>query len=295
MNNKVLLGLLLLVSVMFFGCAVPDNNIVSPIVSPEVVYYPKLPQGVTTIDAAEKELANLLMSPYKRITYYASQRFPTYQSWMNFVDTNDVDKRLWVLRQTYMEDDSRILTLGVEGIKVSGGILRIPVFPLAFEELAGFPIKAKGHEIDLPKITLGLSIGDPVERVADLLFFIQQSFVSDSKKKLDEFEKKAGEYRGSQTKPKMGEEQRKLIVQANAFNQQKNYGNAIEKYLKAVELDPTSYPAAYHNLALLYAQQNKLWRAIFYMKHYLLLEPDSSDARSAQDKIYEWEGELEGR
>jgi hypothetical protein len=25
------------------------------------------------------------------------------------------------------------------------------------------------------------------------------------------------------------------------------------------------------------------------MKHYLLLEPQAKDARSAQDKIYEWE------
>jgi hypothetical protein len=25
------------------------------------------------------------------------------------------------------------------------------------------------------------------------------------------------------------------------------------------------------------------------MKKYLLIEPDASDARSAQDKIYEWE------
>ena len=28
------------------------------------------------------------------------------------------------------------------------------------------------------------------------------------------------------------------------------------------------------------------------MKKYLLLEPDASDARSAQDKIYEWKAQL---
>lgn len=29
------------------------------------------------------------------------------------------------------------------------------------------------------------------------------------------------------------------------------------------------------------------------MKKYLLLEPEASDARGAQDKIYEWEGIIE--
>lgn len=32
--------------------------------------------------------------------------------------------------------------------------------------------------------------------------------------------------------------------------------------------------------------------SIFYMKKYLMLVPDASDARSAQDKIYEWEEKI---
>ena len=60
-------------------------------------------------------------------------------------------------------------------------------------------------------------------------------------------------------------------------------------YLKAVELDPVSYPAAYLNLALLYAQQQRYNKAIAYMKQYLMLVPEAPDTRSAQDKIYEWE------
>jgi hypothetical protein len=42
-------------------------------------------------------------------------------------------------------------------------------------------------------------------------------------------------------------------------------------------------------MALLSAQQDRFQEAIGYMKKYLLLEPNSSDARGAQDKIYEWE------
>jgi tetratricopeptide (TPR) repeat protein len=103
------------------------------------------------------------------------------------------------------------------------------------------------------------------------------------------FEPLALQYRALTVKPAVSEAQRRYIVQANSFNQQKTYYKAIELYSKAVELDPTAYPAAYSNLALLSAQIGKYNTAIYQMKKYLLLEPESADARSAQDKIYEWE------
>jgi len=149
------------------------------------------------------------------------------------------------------------------------------------------------HEIHFPGlVTLKFKDKKYAAKVADALLFIQ-----DQEKKSEEaragqlttFATTAANYRSLPTKPAMSEEQRKAIVQANALSQQKNYGKAIEKYLKAIELDPTSYPAAYHNLALLHAQENDFVMAIFYMKHYLLLEPGAKDARNAQDKIYEWE------
>lgn len=59
--------------------------------------------------------------------------------------------------------------------------------------------------------------------------------------------------------------------------------------MKAVAVDPVSYPPAYFNLALLSAQIQQYQKAISYMKQYLTLVPDAKDARSAQDKIYEWE------
>jgi len=45
-------------------------------------------------------------------------------------------------------------------------------------------------------------------------------------------------------------------------------------------------------MALLCAQGNRFKSAIDYMKKYLLLVPDAPDARSAQDKVYEWEAML---
>lgn len=103
------------------------------------------------------------------------------------------------------------------------------------------------------------------------------------------FEPAAEKYRALSVKPAVSEEQRKFIVQANLLTGQKDYENAINIYRKAVELDQTSYPSAYSNMALLSAQVNDYNLAIYNMKKYLLLVPDAADARGAQDKIYEWE------
>ena len=130
------------------------------------------------------------------------------------------------------------------------------------------------------------------QKLADALFFLQQQAkneVDEENKKLAHFESVAAEYRSLKIKPRMSEEQRRFVVQADALNQQKEYIKAIERYQKAIEINPTSYPGAYFNLALLSAQTKGFRSAIFYMKHYLLLEPDAKDARTAQDKIYEWE------
>ena len=126
--------------------------------------------------------------------------------------------------------------------------------------------------------------------IADYLFTIQkETFSKPYSELLTNFEPIAAQYKALKTKPTVSEEQRKYIVQANVLNQQKMYDKAIELYKKALEVNPTSYPAAYTNLALLSAQILDYQAAIFYMKEYLLLEPDASDARSSQDKIYEWE------
>lgn len=85
------------------------------------------------------------------------------------------------------------------------------------------------------------------------------------------------------------EEQRRLIVQANYYNNNKDYKNALKIYFQASQVNPFSYPAAYYNMALIAAELKNYSYAILNMKKYLLLMPDAEDARKAQDKIYEWE------
>jgi tetratricopeptide (TPR) repeat protein len=73
------------------------------------------------------------------------------------------------------------------------------------------------------------------------------------------------------------------------LNQEKDYYSAINSYEKVIEVNPTSYPTSYFNIALMAAQIKDYNHAILNMKKYLLLVPDLEDARAAKDKIYEWE------
>lgn len=127
---------------------------------------------------------------------------------------------------------------------------------------------------------------------ADDLYLLQQAqkkIQDEQREQRSLFESKAAQYRALKVKPPVSEHQRRYLVQANALTQQKNYAGAMDRYNKALEIDSTSYPAAYFNMALLYAQERRFRKAIEYMNKYLLLEPEAKDARSAQDKIYEWE------
>jgi tetratricopeptide (TPR) repeat protein len=128
------------------------------------------------------------------------------------------------------------------------------------------------------------------EELCDILYTLQhQVNVKNALLILTDFKQLAEQYRNAIPKPEVSEEQRKYIVQANLFSQEKDYKKAITAYNKFVEVNPTAYPAAYYNLSLLYSQVNFFDKAILNMKKYLLLVPDASDARAAQDKIYEWE------
>lgn len=132
---------------------------------------------------------------------------------------------------------------------------------------------------------------DLTQCVFDEIKFIQQDV---RKKYVDRemanFPQLLAEYRAMETKPKVTEDQRRFIVQANSWTEKKRYDMAIEMYLKALRVNQVSYPAGYYNLGLLYAQEGDYMAAIVCMKKYLLLVPEAEDARTAQDKIYEWEG-----
>ena len=146
-------------------------------------------------------------------------------------------------------------------------------------------------EITLPNFMLAGNLKN-LTKAADDLYIIQQTLISltdKQNKSLLLFEPVAAEYRSLRVKPAVTEDERRLIVQANQSTKDKQYDVAIDLYNKFIERNPTSYPAAYFNLALLYEQMNYYKFAITAMKKYLILVPDAPDVRSAQDKVYGWE------
>jgi len=224
-------------------------------------YHPVVPPGMTWTDAV-----NVLLDTVR-------DRNNTNEGIKSSIENNEITLT--------RNGDGRVLAefgfyrlLGLD-IVVSGGTGSQP-FLIALPGLA----------------TLNFSDRSSAEKAADALYFMQQDLQNlrdKGSERLAKFEPVAAQYRALETKPQMTEEQRKLVVQANALTEKKQFFNAREKYFGAIALDATSYPGAYFNLALLEAQMNLPFSAIAYMKQYLLLVPDAPDARSAQDKIYEWE------
>lgn len=89
-------------------------------------------------------------------------------------------------------------------------------------------------------------------------------------------------------KPALPETARRFFVQADVYTKNKNYNAAIGAYNELVSITPW-YPEAWYNAAFLRAENKSYKKAIENMKIYLQLAPSASDARAAQDKIYEWE------
>lgn len=252
------------------------------------VYSPKLPAGITTIEAAREDLARLLekRSETMRI-FYDGIPAPLVGSpgiRTKFFQSYPQTKELLV--------NDTFFTIDTYGVKVLHDRIDLPVRPLYYEDLPGFNITVQNGAVAVsPQIELrfGRAAMAEAQRVADDLFFIQQNIVTLQKENEAAFQEKAAQYRTLKTKPAMSEEQRRLVVQAESLNDRKEYAKAIDAFQKAIDVDPVSYPPAYFDLALLSAQMQRFKPALVYMKKYLLLVPDAKDARAAQDKIYDWE------
>ena len=293
---------------VFSGCAGTTTDI-SPVNGPaqslrpgyKVVYYPKLQPGAT-LDFFQKELDSTGIDP--RPAVFVSDDAPHYQQWHVLIhifiypDIIQLEKYNPVYNESQLFSNTTYsfqrgnLTLGhIDARLANPELLKSPIvvergtgegsypYIIFFKDLIAFRFAEKDFA--------------DAQTVADALYFLQH----EQKKKQAELDRKfilfqpiADRYHALKIKPAISEKQRKYIVQANEFTKQKQYKLAEEKYLKAIELDPASYPSAYFNMALLAAQENSFRIAIFRMKQYLLLVPDARDARDAQDKIYVWEG-----
>ncbi|MGQ0812012.1 MAG: hypothetical protein ACT4OO_12415 [Nitrospiraceae bacterium] len=94
------------------------------------------------------------------------------------------------------------------------------------------------------------------------------------------------------SKPALPEEARRYGVQATSQADKKRYDEAIKLYEKSLDIAPW-WAEGHFNRALVLADQNHYTEAIASMKRFVTLAPNSSDARAAQDKLYEWELEAQ--
>jgi tetratricopeptide (TPR) repeat protein len=291
---------------VFSGCAGPAANInqgIGPVESLrpgyEVVYHANLQPGAT-LNSVQEELNKIGTSNTKAVFF--SDDTPQFRDW-HIVAHFSIDNDLIELQKgsvvykdqlfsdhSYTIAQSELLAASAISTRFNDNLLRYTILVEKSKEGGHYPyviffedlITFRFHKDDLAG----------AQTIADALYLLQQAQkdkLGKHDKQLADFEPIAAQYRALIIKPPVSEEQRKYIVQANALTKQKQYKKAEEKYRQVIELDPTSYPAAYFNMALLAAQENFPGTAIFRMKQYLLLAPDAKDARNAQDKIYEWE------
>jgi tetratricopeptide (TPR) repeat protein len=269
------------------------------------VYHPKLPVGIKTVDAAEKDLAGQLENRRTDLDIYFYGNYCAEHGLQRLLLSGAAGWKV-IMEGSVSLPSSRYFyspprnpfAVGVrtKTISVRDDMLKfsLRLFVL-YADLPDWPITVQafgnGQRIYLGdhQVSLGLPNEEEAHRIADDLYFIQQLMIENEQAQRALFESQAARYRALKVKPQISEEQRKLIVQANYFTQQKEYGKAIDCYNQTIAVDPVAYPAAYFNMALLSAQEHRFRSAIRYMKQYLLLVPDAKDARSAHDKIYEWE------
>jgi hypothetical protein len=104
---------------------------------------------------------------------------------------------------------------------------------------------------------------------------------------LDQFKAQARAWREASAKPVMPESAREHQVLAEYAFKEKDTDKAIKEYSAALDIFPT-WPEGQFNLATLAGEKKFYETAIFHMKEYLELVPESTDAQAAKDSVIIW-------
>ncbi|MGC2170099.1 MAG: hypothetical protein WA555_12530 [Candidatus Sulfotelmatobacter sp.] len=107
-----------------------------------------------------------------------------------------------------------------------------------------------------------------------------------------QFLPQAKAWREAAAKPAMPEAAHEHQVLAEYAFKQKDTDKAINEYTAALEVDPC-WPEGQFNLATLAGEKKLFAVAVFHMKEYLELVPESPDAQAAKDSIIIWKDKLQ--
>jgi tetratricopeptide (TPR) repeat protein len=108
---------------------------------------------------------------------------------------------------------------------------------------------------------------------------------------MQQFVAQAKAWREANPKPQMPESAREHQVLAEYAFKNRDTEKAIKEYKAAVDIFPT-WPEGQFNLATLAGEQKDYDTAMFHMREYLELAPDSPDVQNAKDSIIVWKDRL---
>jgi hypothetical protein len=109
---------------------------------------------------------------------------------------------------------------------------------------------------------------------------------------LNDFSAAAKAWRESATKPPLPDAAYREKVLAEESIREKDMESAIVHYEKGLKAEPL-WPQGHFNVALLDAEIEDYYYAIWHMKRYLALLPDAPDAQAARDKLIIWENKAQ--
>ena len=114
----------------------------------------------------------------------------------------------------------------------------------------------------------------------------------DYKVELDDFQARTADWRALATKPPVSDEVYKDRLLAEDALKNRDLGGAVKYYELGIAADPT-WDQGWYNAALVYAELNDYFNAALCMRHYVILQPDASDAQAAKDNIILWEAKAQ--
>jgi tetratricopeptide (TPR) repeat protein len=140
----------------------------------------------------------------------------------------------------------------------------------------------RGGEVKDEKLTAALEF---------LAADARQQVKTQMESQFESFKPQAKAWREAAQKPAMPESAREHQVLAEYAFKERDTDKAIKEYSSALDIFPT-WPEGQFNLATLAGEKKFYETAIFHMKEYLELVPESPDAQAAKDSVIIWKDKV---
>lgn len=155
-----------------------------------------------------------------------------------------------------------------------------------FLDIAGLRLKYNSDEYQL-------YIPDPLcgRQLANAISSLKETTPEEALQEEASFEQALQSFLNAAAKPEFTEDVRRFKIQAENAVREKRYGDAVNLYEKALNIAPW-WADGHYNRAMVFSELQVYETAILEMRRYLKLATKAAIARSAQDKIYEWEAKV---